>query len=286
MPGRTAVFPERTYPMKTRIIVAAIFVPILFVVLFFLPPVWLTILTALICAFITFEFLRALKSAQNLRTYVYAAVSAVLIPFGFYFGAGEMVFRAVIFLLAAIMFVEAMVAYEKEKNLGLAEILPVIFCGAVIPLFLSSLVSLKMMENGKLYVLLPIIAAFLSDSGAYFVGMFMGKHKAFPKLSPKKTVEGCVGGLLSTVIAMLLYGLILMLSTDLEISFLILIVYGIVGSLATQIGDLAYSLIKRQVGVKDYGNLIPGHGGMLDRFDSMSFAAPTMLLLVTVLPAF
>lgn len=272
--------------MKTRIIVAAIFVPIIFVVLFFLPPVWLTIMTAGICAFITYEFLRAVKAAESIRTYVYSAAAAVLIPFGYFFGVGEIVFRAVIFLLAAIMFVEAMIAYERGKEFGLSKVLPVLYAGAVIPLFLSSLVSLKMLENGKLYVLLPIISAFLSDSGAYFVGIFMGKHKAFPRLSPNKTVEGCVGGLVCTVAAMVIYGLILHLSTELEVNFLILIVYGVLGSLATQIGDLTYSLIKRQAGVKDYGNLIPGHGGMLDRFDSMSFAAPTMLLLVSVLPAF
>lgn len=272
--------------MKTRIIVAAIFIPILFVILFFLPPVWLTAVAALIGGFIVFEFLRALKALQNLRLYVYPIAAAVIIPFGFYFGAGADVLRAVMFLLTAILFAEGIIAYEKEKQLGLETILPVIFAGAVIPFFLSSLVCLKMMENGRLYVLLPIIAAFTSDSGAYFAGIYLGRNKAFPHVSPNKTVEGCIGGMLCDVIVMLLYGGILSLATKLDINFLALIVYGIIGSLATQLGDLAFSLIKRQHGVKDYGKLIPGHGGMLDRFDSMIFAAPAMLSLVAVWPAF
>ena len=184
------------------------------------------------------------------------------------------------------MFAEGIIAFGKEKRIELGDILAVIFAGVIIPYMLSVLVNLKMLENGKLYVLLPIIAAFLSDSGAYFAGVYLGKHKAFPHVSPNKTIEGCAGGLLCSVIFMLLYGLILLLATDLEINFLVLILYGVVGNLATQLGDLSYSLVKRQYGIKDYGNLIPGHGGMLDRFDSMTFAAPAICILVNVLPAF
>jgi len=272
--------------MKTRIIVAAIFVPVLFIILFFLPPVWLTAVTAIIGALIAFEFLRAVKGASGIRLYSYPIVAAALVPFGFYFGFGLEVLRAVMFLLVAIMSAEGIIAYEREKRVGIEKILPVVFTGAVIPFFLSSLVCLKMMGNGKLYVLLPIIAAFISDSGAYFAGLYFGKHQAFPRVSPNKTIEGCVGGLLCTVAAMLIYGVILAIVTDLDVKFIALIIYAIVGSLATQLGDLAFSLIKRHSEVKDYGNIIPGHGGMLDRFDSMTFAAPALLALVTVWPAF
>ena len=272
--------------MKTRIIVAAIFVPILFVILFFMPPVWLTAVVAVIGAFIAFEFLRAVKGAFGARAYVYAAVAAVIVPFGFYFRLGTVTLRAVTLLLFAVMAAEGIAAYENERAFGLEKILPVLVAGAVLPFFLSSLVSLKMMQNGRFYVLLPIIAAFLSDSGAYFAGLFLGKRKAFPRVSPNKTLEGCVGGLVCAVAGMLIYGGILALATELKVNFLTLAVYGVFGSLATQLGDLAFSLIKRLCGVKDYGNLIPGHGGMLDRFDSMSFAAPTLLLLVTVWRAF
>lgn len=272
--------------MKTRIIVSAIFVPILFVVLFFLPPVYLTAVVSLIAGCISFEFLRGTKAAAKKRMYIYAAAAAIIIPFGVFFAAGEEVFRAVLFLLVAVMFVEGIVAFGKEKKVELLNIMAVLFAGAVIPYMLSVLVGLKVLDNGKLYVLLPIIVAFLSDSGAYFAGMYLGKHKAFPHVSPNKTIEGCLGGLLCSVICMVIYGVILLLATDLKINFLYLIIYGIVGNIATQLGDLSYSLIKRQYGIKDYGNLIPGHGGMLDRFDSMTFAAPAIYILVNLIPAF
>ena len=139
-------------------------------------------------------------------------------------------------------------------------------------------------DNGRLYVLLPLVAAFCSDSGAYFAGIYLGKHKATP-VSPKKSWEGYIGGVLTGIITMLIYGVILMLCKY-EVNFIYMAVYGIIGAVITALGDLAFSYIKREYGIKDYGNLIPGHGGMLDRFDSMTFTAPTILALVLLIPAF
>ena len=151
---------------------------------------------------------------------------------------------------------------------------------------MSSLIQLRMMEEGAFLVMLPIVAAFLTDIGAYFFGMFLGKHRGVTKVSPNKSLEGFVGGLVSGVVFMVLYGLILKNGFALEVNMLRLAIYGLIGSIVTMLGDLSFSLIKRQYGIKDYGSLLPGHGGMLDRFDSMSFAAPTMWLLVTLIPAF
>jgi phosphatidate cytidylyltransferase len=141
------------------------------------------------------------------------------------------------------------------------------------------------MQYGHLFVLLPIIAAFVTDSGAYFTGVTIGKKKAFPTISPNKTVEGYIGGTIAGTAGMLIYGIILSYTTPLTIIFPALIIYGILGALVTEAGDLTFSLIKRKCGIKDYGSLMPGHGGALDRFDSMSFAAPTMYLLVMLVPA-
>jgi phosphatidate cytidylyltransferase len=192
---------------------------------------------------------------------------------------------AALFLMADL-FLTAIQLYGTEKAVNLEHILVCLFGGVAIPLCLTALVQLRGMENGRYLVLLPIICAFLTDAGAYFAGVFLGKHRGITQVSPNKSLEGYVGGILSGAVFLLLYGLVLQRFAGLTVSLPLMAVYGLLGSAITELGDLSFSLIKRQYGVKDYGNLLPGHGGMLDRFDSMIFAAPWLLLLVEIFPAF
>jgi len=148
------------------------------------------------------------------------------------------------------------------------------------------LISLKSVPYGHMLVLLPVVATVLTDSGAYFSGVTLGKTKPFPTISPNKTTEGYIGGTIAGIIGMLLYGLLLSYTTPLTVIFPALILYGILGAIMTELGDLVFSLIKRKCEIKDYGKLIPGHGGALDRFDSMIFCGPTLYLLVIFIPAF
>ncbi len=134
--------------------------------------------------------------------------------------------------------------------------------------------------------MIPFIIAFITDGGAYFTGVFFGKRHPFPAVSPKKTTEGCIGGIVTGVAAVVIFGVVLHFSAGIIVNFWAMACYGLVGGIVTELGDLAFSLIKREFGIKDYGNLIPGHGGMLDRFDSMIFAAPVISLLVELFPAF
>lgn len=122
------------------------------------------------------------------------------------------------------------------------------FGGIVIPAFLSTLVLLKGMESGRYLVLLPVISAFLTDAGAYFVGVFFGKHKGITRVSPNKSLEGYAGGILFGGLFMLLYGAILHQFGGIEVNFPLMVVYGLVGSAITELGDLSFSLIKRQYG--------------------------------------
>ena len=272
--------------MATRIIVAVVLAPLFFIVLFFLPPVWLTVVVAGITALASYELLNATKVERTPVIYIPTALAAAAIPFCYWLQVSDLVIRGIAMLLVCIVFFVAIHRYDSDKPVTLEHILACLFGGLMIPWMLSSLLQLKMMENGRYLVLLPVICAFLTDTGSYFAGVFLGKHRGITKVSPNKSLEGYIGGILSGAVFMLLYGLILQHFAHTSVSFGILAFYGLLGSAVTELGDLSYSLIKRQFGVKDYGNLLPGHGGMLDRFDSMSFAAPTLLFLVQLIPAF
>lgn len=123
-------------------------------------------------------------------------------------------------------------------------------------------------EFGKVYVWLIFIISFATDTFAYFSGYLFGRHKLIPKVSPKKTVEGSIGGILGSACLCILFGYIF------NLNLFTMAVIGSLGSIVAQCGDLFASSIKRYVGIKDYGKLIPGHGGILDRFDSVILVAP------------
>ncbi|MGM9637392.1 MAG: phosphatidate cytidylyltransferase [Eubacteriales bacterium] len=132
-----------------------------------------------------------------------------------------------------------------------------------------SIVLVRDLPYGEYVFWLIFLAAWLSDTGAYFAGMTLGKHKLIPDISPKKTVEGFVGGILSCILIFLLYGWMISLFTEHTANYLALIVAGLLLSLVSVFGDLLASYIKRRHKVKDYGAILPGHGGFLDRFDSV-----------------
>ena len=138
------------------------------------------------------------------------------------------------------------------------------------------------MPNGKILIWYAIFAAWGTDICAYFTGKFIGKHK-FSKVSPKKSIEGCIGGVIGAIIFMLSYTYFANTFWGQNFSYLYIGIISVVLSLLGQIGDFAASSIKRYVDIKDYSNLIPGHGGMLDRIDSLIFLAPFAYALFTIL---
>lgn len=141
--------------------------------------------------------------------------------------------------------------------------------------FLSYLYRLRLSEHGMLLVWLVFLGSWGSDTFAYCTGMLFGKHKAFPKLSPKKSVEGCIGGAVGAAILAVVYAIIVnQMYSDISVFIPGFALLGFLASVVSQIGDLAASAMKRNFGIKDYGKLIPGHGGVLDRFDSVIFTAP------------
>ncbi len=141
-------------------------------------------------------------------------------------------------------------------------------------LFMFLKLMLTIPEAGRLYFIYVIIAAFVSDTAAYFIGCKFGKRKLCPDISPKKSVEGSIAGVVAVVIAYAIYTIILNVYFDMNLPILFMIFAGVISSIAGQFGDLSASAIKRYCKVKDFGNIMPGHGGILDRFDSMLFVAP------------
>lgn len=143
----------------------------------------------------------------------------------------------------------------------------------------SSIVMLRDLINGEYLFILAFIGAWITDIFAYFTGILFGSHKLSPVISPKKTVEGSLGGIILCTLSFAVYGLVLNNILNVSTNIYMYSVLGFFSSLVSQLGDLIMSAIKRKNNVKDYGTLFPGHGGVLDRFDSVIAVAPVIYLL-------
>lgn len=178
-----------------------------------------------------------------------------------------------------ILFVQSIVTNMKYNINDLA----ITFLGiCYIPLFLMYIPMLLGETNGKILVWYIIIAAWGTDIFAYCIGKRMGKHK-FSKISPNKSIEGCIGGTAGAILLAIVYTIIINIFLGLNINIFAIVGISIILSLIGQIGDFAASSIKRYVGIKDFSNLLPGHGGMLDRIDSLIFIAPFAYLFLRLL---
>ena len=185
------------------------------------------------------------------------------------------------FAFAFIVFVASMfntgtVTYASAAS-HVATVLYVV-CG-----FLA-IVGLRYVEMGQYLFYLIFIGAWCADSFAYFVGVAIGKHKLIPKVSPKKTVEGAIGGILGAIIGFIVYGACLSYFVEgLQVNYVGMAVSAAFIAVVSQLGDLVTSFIKREQGIKDYGKVLPGHGGIMDRFDSIIAVAPILMAIITVL---
>lgn len=153
---------------------------------------------------------------------------------------------------------------------------------AYIAFFMAAMVMVRGLEHGKILIWYVIFAGWATDIFAYLIGMKFGKHK-FSSVSPKKSIEGCIAGTVGAIVVNLIYTYFIMRYTNLEYSYLYITIITLLLSVIGQIGDFAASAIKRYVEIKDYSNLIPGHGGMLDRIDSIMFISPFAYILLSLL---
>ena len=274
--------------MKQRILVAVIGIPALLAVLCFAPDWATALLVSLLCVVGCHEFMAAAAPLKARRWWLFAAALSVFTVFTVYFRdaafAGSTIFVLMPWLLAAllvVLFIAAVQVYGTDDELTFPDLCAVAVSGLVIPLALSCLVRLRMLDYGAGLVLIPLVSAFMSDALALFGGMLLGKTKLAPRVSPKKTREGAVSGLVGGMVGMILYRIFFFLCTEVQLHLGWCVLLGLVGAALGQLGDLSFSCVKRQCGIKDYGRLLPGHGGVLDRFDSVIFAAPVIWMLVS-----
>lgn len=271
--------------MKSRLLVAAFGVPLVAAVLI-APAIAVTILVSAISVMAVYELFSAVGAKERLGAAVVCSISAVGFQLAAYFRAGILFYGCWSFSFLAILFALWVAYHERKRKFTFSHFAAALMGGLLIPLCLSSLVIIRNGEQGLMRIFVPVGTAFICDAGALFTGLAFGRHKLAPKTSPKKSVEGLIGGIAASILFMLVYGIIIAGISDLEVSFPKLIAIGAVCGVFTQLGDLVFSLIKREFEIKDYGSLLPGHGGALDRFDSMVTAAPAALLMLMILRPF
>ena len=267
--------------MKTRILAAVVLIPVLLILVLAAPKIVAAVVFGLMMAIGSYELLWCTKLVQHGRLVVYAAVMAFIVTMWSYLGAEHAyaVLGVLVFIIP--LFTEMMLDHVKVRFEMIAM---TVIGGLIVPYLLTALIRIFAMKIGRYMIIIPFVVAFLNDAGAYFVGMKFGKHKLAPVVSPNKTIEGMAGGIGCAIVGMLIYALILQFGFGFRVNYLLAILYGILGASAGAFGDLCFSIIKRQTGIKDYGNLIPGHGGILDRFDSLMTVAPLMEALLILLP--
>ena len=198
-----------------------------------------------------------------------------------FFPGGELMAAAVAALLIMSVYVFMFPKYKADQVFSaLSGIL-------YVTVLMSFIYKVRILPDGLYVIPMIFICAWGNDTCAYCVGMLIGKHKMFPVLSPKKSVEGFVGGIVGAAVIGLIYGTLFGAHLpSLVKPGIFCMVIGAVGALIAVVGDLSASAVKRDTGIKDYGKLIPGHGGILDRFDSILFTAPVVYILAVILGSF
>lgn len=276
------------------------------VVLYFHNTLLLPIAVAAIIAIMLFELLRAVKMEKCIPVLIASELCGIATPFicnNYTSGTGRdlelgycidyafsnlassimlgyfMSFAAVL----AAAFVIFVTWLKKHKDIRYEQVFFVLAVMILVPQSMTTIIRIDRSfdDDGLFFLIMGLCGAWIADTGAYFTGVAFGKHKLCPEISPKKTVEGFIGGIATTGIVYAV-AFSLWLDSDKPIVLSILLYFGI-GALCAvvgTIGDLSASMVKRQIGFKDYGKIMPGHGGLMDRFDSILFVLPLFYVLM------
>ena len=262
--------------MKTRIIASLVGIAIAVVVMVFgeMNPLVMAIAVSLLNALLCGEYLSAKNIHKNLLIFIVCLIFAVSMPL-----VSLTAFWYIPIYIFSLILFSFLVFFHDKIHLD-----EVIFSYAgTMLLTLSMSLFARLTCEGKylsFWCVLTLAVPWMADSTAYFAGRYFGKRKLCPAISPKKTVEGAFGSVLGGIVGSMLLGLIfLLIYRGVSINFLSLLLIGLINSMVSIIGDLVFSVVKRHCNIKDYGTIMPGHGGMLDRFDSVIFCIPVVYIL-------
>ena len=196
---------------------------------------------------------------------------------------GKEYIAPVIFFFIAIHLLMMLFNHEKYS---FSQVSLFVTISAMISLSFWHVIMVRRLGNENLDVLVVLIGSWITDTCAYFTGCFLGKHKLAPKISPKKTVEGSIGGIVGVILILVAYSHIAGNIMNVSVNTLSAIFIGLTCGIVSQFGDLCASIIKREHNIKDFGNIMPGHGGVMDRFDSLLFVAPVVYYILKFFPIF
>ena len=271
--------------MITAAVMAVVGIPILIFSKYIVFPIALSLLAVIV----VFEMMKVLGVHKNYWLTAPLYVIALAMPTLSYFFAKDYTI-AFILVTAAALFAYLIYAFFfavfMRGNLKYAKVCEIFASAFYVIVSFVSFGVVRYLSNGLWNLIIILIAAWGSDVFAYFTGRFFGRHKLIPEVSPKKTVEGSVGGIICATLLMILYGFIVSRVTDLQANYIVLAACGFVLSAVSQVGDLVASLIKREHDVKDYGNIFPGHGGVMDRFDSVLSITAILMVICILFPPF
>lgn len=259
--------------MKSRILVAVIGVPVLVWAVLWAPTIVMAFALMLLAGVGAVELQRCVSGAKWNIMCLLSLLTAINTVRWYYDSTTPI---TAMFLFFALVFFAC--AIIKAGEVKFNQIMAGLFGSIAIAWSFSSFLRMEASGIHRAYLLLPFILSFACDTFAYFTGLTLGKHKLAPKVSPKKTVEGSVGGLLGNVACGLLFAFVMDRWFGGSIGYGAMAVMALLCGVVAQIGDLSFSLIKREFGIKDYGHLFLEHGGVLDRFDSVLFVAPVVEL--------
>ena len=270
--------------MKARVLFGVIGFVAVLLALYVFPAIVLEIAVAVLCLFATYEVIGTTRLVHNRLELLLCLLVSVGLAVG-HFSVLPLDLQDVVQGLIFVLLVGSFAIELKfHDSMNVSQVSWGFFGALIVPYLMLSLLRIFQMDFlpigdtdlqiGQFIVLLPLLAAWGADTCALFAGMFFGKHKLAPVVSPKKTVEGAVGGVVGGAVLVLLAALLMNTFLDLDMPIWAALVLGGAGAVLGEIGDLSFSIIKRQTGIKDYGHIFPGHGGVLDRFDSVLFVAP------------
>ena len=268
--------------MKKRVITGAVLIALIILILWINIPLVDTIFILLISLMGMYEYNKAFKSAgYNVVPIVgyISCFSILLMGLNIPTDITILISRIAIPSVLIVTFIYSILSKLKITIIDVAiTILSIVY----IPFLFSFLKLILMMEHGRLFIWFVIMGAFACDTFAFLIGCKFGKNKLCPEVSPKKTIEGSIAGILGVVITYIIIYFIARFCLNIYLNIWIIMLMAVVSGIIGQFGDLAASSIKRFCKIKDFGLIMPGHGGILDRCDSIMFVAPIVYMILKV----